>query len=111
MEQLQHTKQDSHHGLVIEVNSTGDSSVFEVQVCQGLEFSDVGNHCKRRVLNQNHHGVMIEDKSTGDSSATEAQNCQCLQFSDVRDLCKTQQESATSWGDDHRTNLSMKCSH
>jgi hypothetical protein len=44
-------------GVMIEVKSTGDFSAVEVQVCQGLEFSDVGNHCKRRDLNQNHHGV------------------------------------------------------
>jgi hypothetical protein len=49
MEQLQHTKQVSHHGLMIEDKNTGDSSAVEVQVCQGLEFSDVGNRCKRTV--------------------------------------------------------------
>ena len=29
---------------MIEVNNTCDSSATEVQVCQGLEFSDVGDH-------------------------------------------------------------------
>ena len=38
-----------HHGVMIEDKSTGDSSVVEVQVCQGLEFSDVGNSCKQTV--------------------------------------------------------------
>jgi hypothetical protein len=44
-----HKKISDHHGVMIEDKNTGDSSAVEVQVCQGLEFSDVGNRCKRTV--------------------------------------------------------------
>jgi hypothetical protein len=47
MSGMHNKSQQSSHGVMIEVKSTGDSSADEVQVCQGLEFSDVRNRCKR----------------------------------------------------------------
>ena len=85
---------------MIEDKSTGDSSAFEAQVCQGLEFSNVRNGCKRsfeiKIITgtkvSNHHGVMIEVNSTGDSSVGEAQGFKVFQFFDVRNSCKRRVE-------------------
>jgi hypothetical protein len=97
--------------LMLEVNSTGDSSATEVQNCQCLKFSDVRNLCKTQQKSDNksqttkvssHYGVMLEVNSTGDSSATEVQGFKVFQLFDVRNSCKRRVETKIiTGGDDH----------
>ena len=48
----------SHHGVMIEVNSTGDSSVTEVQVFQFLQFRNGRWHLCDAPKVSSHHGLI-----------------------------------------------------